>query len=88
MVSVGLLTGKMTNKEKSKVLEQIKNQEIDLCIGTHALIQDDVEFKNLALVIIDEQHRFGVLQRKSLKSKGKSPHFLVMTERQSFELLQ
>lgn len=76
---VGLLTGKMTAKEKTEICEKLKNKEIDVCIGTHALIQDDVEFNNLALVIIDEQHRFGVLQRKSLKSKGKSPHFLVMT---------
>ncbi len=76
---VELLTGKMTTKEKREISDKLKNQEIDLCIGTHALIQDDVEFKKLALVIIDEQHRFGVLQRKSLKSKGKSPHFLVMT---------
>ncbi len=68
---------------KAKILNQIKAGKVDLIIGTHALIQEVVEFKDLALIIIDEQHRFGVEQRKILNEKGKtkdfSPHFLSMT---------
>jgi ATP-dependent DNA helicase RecG len=77
-LKVALLTGHMTEKEQLAVSEQIKNGEVDLCIGTHALIEDYVEFKKLGLVIVDEQHRFGVEQRMRLK-KGTSPHFLIMT---------
>ncbi len=76
---VALLTGAMKQSVKQKVYEQLANGEIDICVGTHALIQEDVEFKNLALAIIDEQHRFGVEQRSLLKSKAQSPHFLIMT---------
>ncbi len=79
---VGLLTGRMTAKEKAEIYRKLKKHEIDLVIGTHALIQEDVEFAKLGLVVIDEQHRFGVLQRKILKNKGANsehPHFLVMT---------
>ncbi len=78
-VRVGLLTGGMKLSEKQKIYDQLANGEIDICVGTHALIQEDVQFKSLALAIIDEQHRFGVEQRSMLKSKGKSPHFLIMT---------
>ncbi len=78
-VRVGLLTGSMKASEKQKIYDQLANGEIDICVGTHALIQENVEFKDLALAIIDEQHRFGVEQRSMLKSKGKSPHFLIMT---------
>lgn len=80
-IKVDILTGKMTAKDKGEVYNKLKNHDIDLIIGTHALIQDEVEFAKLGLVIVDEQHRFGVLQRKQLKSKGKQihPHFLVMT---------
>ncbi|OGY41778.1 MAG: ATP-dependent DNA helicase RecG [Candidatus Buchananbacteria bacterium RBG_13_36_9] len=70
------------NLSKKEVLEQIKNGEINLIIGTHALIQDEVEYKKLGLIIVDEQHRFGVEQRKKLKQKNKGqklPHFLSMT---------
>lgn len=74
-----LLTGSIKAKEKKQILESLANGEIHFCIGTHAIIQDTVEFKNLALVIIDEQHRFGVSQRSQLYSKGSNPHFLVMT---------
>ena len=74
-----ILTGSMSNKEHKECCDKLANGEIDLIIGTHALIQDEVEFHKLALVIIDEQHRFGVEQRKSLKQKAFSPHFLVMT---------
>ena len=78
-VRVGYIVGGMKAKEKQEVYEKIAAGEIDLCVGTHALIQKDVAFKKLALVIIDEQHRFGVQQRAELMDKGLSPHFLVMT---------
>jgi len=78
-LKVGLLTGQVKGKERQAVLDGLQSGEIQVCIGTHALIQDDVEFKNLGLVIVDEQHRFGVEQRNKLKRKGLSPHFLVMT---------
>lgn len=76
---VGLLTGQTKAKERAAILSALEAGEIDLLIGTHALIQDDVIFNNLGLVIIDEQHRFGVEQRNKLRDKGMSPHFLVMT---------
>ena len=69
----------MTTKEKREVKEQLKNGEIDIVIGTHAIIQDDVEFKSLGLVIIDEQHRFGVMQRNKLRKKGEDVDFLLMS---------
>lgn len=78
-LKLGLLTGKTKAKERKELLEKLINGEIHFLIGTHALIEDWVQFKSLALVIIDEQHRFGVAQRGHLKSKGQSPHFLVMT---------
>lgn len=78
-LKLGLLTGKTKTKERKELLEKLIAGEIHFLIGTHALIEDWVQFKNLALVIIDEQHRFGVAQRGYLKSKGQSPHFLVMT---------
>lgn len=78
-VRVNILKGSQTAKEKEAVIEKLRNGEIDLLIGTHALIQDGVDFKNLALAIVDEQHRFGVVQRQKLKQKGYSPHFLLMT---------
>ncbi len=78
-IRVALLTGSTKERERGPILEGLKAGKIDLIIGTHALIQDDVEFNALGLVIIDEQHRFGVQQRNLLKQKGLSPHFLVMT---------
>lgn len=78
-MKVELLTGSVTAKNKRIIREQLKNGEIDLLIGTHALISDGVEFKNLALVITDEQHRFGVAQRSALAKKGTKPHLLVMS---------
>ena len=78
-VKSGLLTGKTKTKERKEILEKLQAGEIDFLIGTHALIEDWVQFKNLGLVIIDEQHRFGVAQRGQLKNKGISPHFLIMT---------
>lgn len=76
---VSFLSGSMKASERNQVLEDIRSGKTSLCIGTHALIENDVEFKNLGLVIVDEQHRFGVEQRNRLKRKGVSPHFLVMT---------
>lgn len=78
-VSVCLLTGSMTAKKKASVREKIESGEIDVIVGTHAIIQKDVQYKSLALVITDEQHRFGVAQRAALAEKGDSPHKLVMS---------
>ena len=78
-ITVGLLTGSMRASQKKKIQEQIKNGEIDITIGTHALISDKVEFDSLGLVITDEQHRFGVAQRAKLIAKGNDPHILVMS---------
>lgn len=74
-----LLTGSMTAKEKRHARESIENHEADIVIGTHALIQEKVVYDNLALVITDEQHRFGVVQREMLSKKGGEPHVLVMS---------
>ena len=78
-IKTELLVGSMTAANKRKSYERIKNGEADVVIGTHALIQEGVVFKNLALAVIDEQHRFGVNQRKSLKEKGLKPHILSMS---------
>ena len=74
-----LLVGSMTAKEKRLAYEKITSGEADIVIGTHAIIQDKVEFANLGLVITDEQHRFGVKQREVLSQKGLNPHVLVMS---------
>ena len=77
---VALLTGSTTAKQRQPLHEQLQNGEIDLLIGTHALIEDSVQFANLGLCIIDEQHRFGVAQRAKLWNKNtRPPHILVMT---------
>ena len=78
-LNISLLTGSMTQSAKKKEYERIKSGETDIIIGTHCLIQDSVEYKNLALVITDEQHRFGVNQRKTFSKKGDNPHILVMS---------
>lgn len=78
-IKVNLLTGKMKVKEKKEVYKKLESKEIDLIIGTHALFQDDVKYNNLGLVITDEQHRFGVNQRGSLKNKGITPDILYMS---------
>ncbi|NCN95317.1 MAG: ATP-dependent DNA helicase RecG, partial [Bdellovibrionales bacterium] len=78
-LKVKLLVGSLKPKERAEILEGLKSGEVHLCVGTHALIQKDVEFHQLGLTIVDEQHRFGVQQRNLLKSKAVSPHFLVMT---------
>ncbi len=77
-VRMAMLTGKMKKSDRTKLLEQIVKGSIDIVVGTHALIQDDIEFAKLGVIIIDEQHKFGVHQRASLKKKN-SPHCLVMT---------
>ncbi len=74
-----LLVSGITKKEKEGILERLKNGEIDVLIGTHAVFEDNVEFKNLGLVVTDEQHRFGVRQRAKLVQKGETPDVLVMT---------
>lgn len=78
-INVELLTGSDTAAQKRRKKEALKAGEIDLLIGTHAIIQSDVEFKSLALVITDEQHRFGVEQRNALGEKGENPHLYVMS---------
>lgn len=78
-ISIGLLTGSTPAAEKKKIKAALKSGEIQLAVGTHALIQKDVEFDRLALAVTDEQHRFGVNQRGSLSSKGGNPHTLVMS---------
>lgn len=74
-----LITGSMNAKEKREAYEKIRSHQADLIIGTHALIQEKVEYDNLALVVTDEQHRFGVGQRELFSDKGKDPHILVMS---------
>ena len=78
-INVELLTGSVTKKQKEGILQRARDGDIDILIGTHALIEDNVEFKNIGLVITDEQHRFGVRQRGKLSSKGESQDILVMT---------
>ena len=78
-IRVALLTGQMTAKAQREALADIESGEVQVIIGTHALFQDKVVFHKLALVIIDEQHRFGVHQRMALQNKGAFPHQLVMT---------
>ena len=78
-IRTALLTGSMTPKQKSAMRTALENGEIDLAIGTHALLSDATQFANLGLVIADEQHRFGVAQRAKLSAKGSDPHLLVMS---------
>lgn len=74
-----LLLGNTSKKKKEDILERLKNGEIDIIIGTHSLLEENVVFKNLGLVVTDEQHRFGVRQRSTIVSKGRNPDVLVMT---------
>jgi ATP-dependent DNA helicase RecG len=78
-LKVALLTSSVKGKRRREMLEQLKLGGIDVLIGTHALIQDEVDFQNLGLVITDEQHRFGVEQRRVLREKGENPDVLFMT---------
>ena len=78
-VRIGRLTGAMSAKEKRETKAKLKAGEYDIVVGTHALFSQDVEYSNLALVVTDEQHRFGVGQRSALIGKGQKPHVLVMS---------
>lgn len=78
-IRVAYLSGNTKKSERNEILSALKEGTIDVLIGTHALLEDDVVFAHLGLVITDEQHRFGVKQRKALETKGTSPHILVMT---------
>ena len=78
-LNIELLTGKTKTKEKNEILKKLKNNEIDILIGTHSLISENVIYSNLGLVITDEQHRFGVNQRANLKNKGTNPDILYMS---------
>ncbi len=78
-INVEILTGSLSEKQKEKIKEQLKAGEIDIIIGTHALLEDNVEFFRLGFVVTDEQHRFGVLQRSKLYNKGNNIDVLVMT---------
>ncbi len=78
-IEVGLLTGSLTASKKKELRQRLSSGEIGVVVGTHALLTEDTVFSNLALVIADEQHRFGVSQRSKLLSKGNSPHLLVMS---------
>ena len=78
-LTIALLIGSLSNSEKESLHDAIKQGKVDIVVGTHALIQKEVQFKKLGLAVIDEQHRFGVLQRSALRQKGFNPHVLVMT---------
>lgn len=78
-VQVDLLVGSMSKKEKENILQRIKNKEIDILIGTHAVLNENLHFANLGLVVTDEQHRFGVCQRENLQNKGDYPDMLFMS---------
>ncbi|NTW57101.1 MAG: ATP-dependent DNA helicase RecG [Chlorobiaceae bacterium] len=78
-LQVGLLTGKQAKKERQAVLSALESGELHIAVGTHAMIEEWVKYRALGLVIIDEQHRFGVLQRKALQEKSTNPHVLLMT---------
>ena len=78
-INIELLVGSMTKKQKEDAYERIKNGSSNFIIGTHAIIQDDIEYNNLGLVITDEQHRFGVNQRNNLRNKGNLPDVLYMS---------
>lgn len=78
-ISTAIITSSTTKKNKREIVEKLKNNEIDILIGTHSLIEDDICFNNLGMVITDEQHRFGVKQRMKLSTKGNTVETLVMT---------
>ena len=78
-VTLGLLTGSLKESEKKAIRRKLEEGEIDIVVGTHALITDKTNFRSLGLAITDEQHRFGVAQRAKLLSKGENPHLLVMS---------
>src|SRR5699024_6015676 len=79
LANLKLLTGSVKAKERKEILAGLESAEVDIVIGTHALIQEDVVFNKLGMVIVDEQHRFGVEQRRVLRDKGLHPDVLFMT---------
>ncbi len=78
-INIGLFTSSNTKKQRDKLEKDLRNGQINIAIGTHALIQDNIEFKNLGAIVIDEQHRFGVKQRNILRNKAELPQLLTMT---------
>src|SRR5215467_4387603 len=78
-VRIALLSGSLSAKEREETLKKLAAGEIDLLIGTQAIVYGEAQFKKLGLVVIDEQHKFGVRQRATLKQAGADPHYLVMT---------
>src|SRR5690606_24592808 len=78
-LNIQLLTSSVKGKKRKEILEQLQNGEVHIVVGTHALIQNEVNFNKLGLVITDEQHRFGVEQRRILREKGEHPDVLFMT---------
>ena len=78
-ISVSILLGELPKSEKTKIMENIKNGEIKVVIGTHALLSENISFKNLKVLIVDEQHKFGVKQRELLRQKGEEVHYIVMS---------
>jgi len=76
---LAILTGSMSTPEKQNVREAVAAGEVDILVGTHAVIQENVDFSRLGAAVVDEQHRFGVMQRAALRGKGRNPHLLVMT---------
>ena len=78
-ISIGLFTSSNTKKQRTKLEKDLRNGQINIAVGTHSLIQDNIEFQNLGAIVIDEQHRFGVKQRNMLKNKAEVPQMLTMT---------
>lgn len=78
-VRVALLTGSMGRSQRREIIDKLAAGEIDLLVGTQALLSEDIQFKNLALVIVDEQHKFGVVQRAKLRTEASQPHYLVLS---------
>ena len=78
-VTVGLLVGSMSKRAKDEMRDRIRDRDVDIAVGTHALIQGDVDIPDLAVAVVDEQHRFGVMQRASMREKGRRPHLLAMS---------
>ena len=78
-ISVGLFLGSQGKKVREKFRTDLRNGQMNIAVGTHALIQEDVDFNNLGAIVVDEQHRFGVKQRNVLKKKSQNPQMLTMT---------
>ncbi len=78
-IGIALLVGQLSKREKNNIAEKIKEGEIKVVIGTHALLNQNINFRNLKMVVVDEQHKFGVRQREILKKKGEKPHYIVMS---------